>query len=230
MPKLLQQSAARRLKAGDLVSFLRAGRRVTGQVIEDRGPLGVGGRRLYRILAPVPPEGPEESSSFEMPEEEMTIEDPLRVARRTLFRETANRVVQRWWLMPAEGLIDHLQGYQGLSRAVTEACREVAERVRSEAVDLAKGLGLDADALARARSSMLTNAQEYAARLGQYAAEHGLDGLHLQVENALWDAAVAERDRLLSVAREHGWSEFERRLSDPAALRDQYPLLILLAA
>ena len=40
---------AARFHVGDWVSLLYGTRRLVAQVIEDRGRLGVGGRRLYRI-------------------------------------------------------------------------------------------------------------------------------------------------------------------------------------
>jgi hypothetical protein len=39
----------RRFHVGDSVRFLFGVSKVDGTVVEDRGPLGVGGRRLYRI-------------------------------------------------------------------------------------------------------------------------------------------------------------------------------------
>src|SRR4051794_31653080 len=38
-----------RFKVGDWVSFQFGARRATAQIIEDRGPLGVNGERIYRI-------------------------------------------------------------------------------------------------------------------------------------------------------------------------------------
>jgi hypothetical protein len=56
-------------KKGDLVSFLFGSGSVTGQVVEDRGCLGVGGRRLYGIKFEI---NPGEQRYTEMPEEELT--------------------------------------------------------------------------------------------------------------------------------------------------------------
>ncbi len=36
-------------KIGDRVSYIRGGRPVEGVITEDRGPLGVGGRRIYGL-------------------------------------------------------------------------------------------------------------------------------------------------------------------------------------
>jgi hypothetical protein len=42
-----------RFRVGDWVSFLYGPRKVRAQVIEDRGPLGVHGRRIYRVRVDV---------------------------------------------------------------------------------------------------------------------------------------------------------------------------------
>jgi hypothetical protein len=62
------QKAAPRLKIGDWVSFPYGTRRVWAQVIEDRGPLGVNGRRIYRIRLG---EESGESIAFEVPEDDL---------------------------------------------------------------------------------------------------------------------------------------------------------------
>lgn len=38
-----------RFKKGDVVSFLYGTRTIQGMVREDRGPIGIGGRRLYAV-------------------------------------------------------------------------------------------------------------------------------------------------------------------------------------
>ena len=58
----------RRFRVGDWVCFDNGLRRVTAKVVEDRGALGVRGRRLYRVR-PMP--GRDESLDFEIPEEEL---------------------------------------------------------------------------------------------------------------------------------------------------------------
>lgn len=50
-------------KVGDWVSFQWGVKDAMAQVIEDRGPIGVGGRRLYRIQPEL-----EYMEPFEMPE------------------------------------------------------------------------------------------------------------------------------------------------------------------
>ncbi len=69
---------ARRFSVGDWVSFNYGLRRINAQVVEDRGALGVQGRRLYRVR-PMPSR--EDSHDFELAEEELeaaTVPDELR--------------------------------------------------------------------------------------------------------------------------------------------------------
>jgi hypothetical protein len=71
MAKLKSNGKARQplFQKGDLVSFLFGSGCATGKVVEDRGCLGVGGRRLYGIRFHI---NPGEESYIEMPEEELT--------------------------------------------------------------------------------------------------------------------------------------------------------------
>ena len=73
MAKVKQNGKARRplFKKGDVVSFLFGDGRATGQVVEDRGCLGIGGRRLYGIKFDI---NPGEETYIEVPEEELTPE------------------------------------------------------------------------------------------------------------------------------------------------------------
>jgi len=57
---------APRFHVGDPVSFLYGTENVAGEIVEDRGPLGDYGRRLYRVRINA---GQEDESSFEIPEE-----------------------------------------------------------------------------------------------------------------------------------------------------------------
>ena len=57
-------------KIGDLVSFAFGNGTVTGKVVEDRGCLGVGGRRLFGIRFDV---NPGDQSYIEVPEVELTL-------------------------------------------------------------------------------------------------------------------------------------------------------------
>jgi hypothetical protein len=61
-----QRKAARRFRVGDWVSFAYGPRRVWAQVIEDRGPLGVNRRRVYRVRLD---QDGAEPLAFEMPED-----------------------------------------------------------------------------------------------------------------------------------------------------------------
>ncbi len=65
-----------RFRVGDWVSFDYGLRRVTAQVMEDRGGVGVRGRRLYRVR-PRLDQG--ESADFEIPEEELEVAAEPRV-------------------------------------------------------------------------------------------------------------------------------------------------------
>ena len=64
-----------RFKVGDWVTFLMGYRNVVVQIIEDRGPIGVKGRRLYRIERHFD-DGDREPDRFEMPEEDLTAAEP----------------------------------------------------------------------------------------------------------------------------------------------------------
>jgi hypothetical protein len=57
-----------RFRVGDRVGFLFGRRRVIGVIVEDRGPLGMQGRRLYRIEFTLPPAEP---MFVEIPEDEI---------------------------------------------------------------------------------------------------------------------------------------------------------------
>lgn len=59
---------APRFHVGDWVSLLYGTRRVLAQVIEDRGPLGVNRRRLYRIRVD---QDQGEADTFEVREEQL---------------------------------------------------------------------------------------------------------------------------------------------------------------
>ncbi len=56
-------------KVGDRVEFGFGSSDVIGVIIEDRGPIGIGGRRLYGIKFPL---GAEEPLYVELPEVEFT--------------------------------------------------------------------------------------------------------------------------------------------------------------
>jgi hypothetical protein len=58
-------------KKGDVVSFLFGNGILSGQIVEDRGRLGIGGRRLYGIRFEI---NPGDLRYTEMPEEELTAE------------------------------------------------------------------------------------------------------------------------------------------------------------
>jgi hypothetical protein len=63
-------------RIGDWVSFNYGPKRAIAEVLEDRGPLGVRGRRLYRIQIPPADDPSGEPSAFEMPEDELVTASP----------------------------------------------------------------------------------------------------------------------------------------------------------
>jgi hypothetical protein len=54
-----------KFRVGDRVQFGTGGRQIWGTVVEDRGPIGVNGRRLYRISVPRDPQEPEDQVKAE---------------------------------------------------------------------------------------------------------------------------------------------------------------------
>jgi hypothetical protein len=62
-----------RFRVGDVVAFLYGPQKVPGEILEDRGPLGVYGRRLYRVRID---RGEDDTITLEIPEED--IEGPWR--------------------------------------------------------------------------------------------------------------------------------------------------------
>ena len=64
---------APRFHVGDIVAFLYGPQKVPGEIVEDRGPLGVYGRRIYRVRID---RGEDDATTLEIPEED--IEGPWR--------------------------------------------------------------------------------------------------------------------------------------------------------
>src|SRR5947209_3027980 len=62
-----------RFKVGDWVAFPYGNKDLIAQVVEERGPLGINRRHLYRILVPRESGEPD---SFEMPEDELAAAAP----------------------------------------------------------------------------------------------------------------------------------------------------------
>lgn len=58
----------RALKVGDRVRFCLGNRKFAGVIIEDRGAIGAGGRRLYVVRAQIDPSS---ESVFELPADEL---------------------------------------------------------------------------------------------------------------------------------------------------------------
>jgi hypothetical protein len=63
-----------RFRVGDSVTFLFGSRQITGVVIEDRGPLGAHGRRIFLVRVAT---GQDEPTTFEVPED--NLEEPSQV-------------------------------------------------------------------------------------------------------------------------------------------------------
>ncbi len=68
----IEKKRAPRFRVGDPVKFLYGTDKVAGEILEDRGPLGDYGRRLYRVRING---GQEDESSFEIPEEDIESRD-----------------------------------------------------------------------------------------------------------------------------------------------------------
>jgi hypothetical protein len=73
---------------GEWVTFSVGGREVLGRVIEDRGGIGVGGRRLLRVLAVTA--GPGQPAVFELPSGEIS---PASLISRPQAQEYADRYI-----------------------------------------------------------------------------------------------------------------------------------------
>lgn len=56
------------IRVGDVVEFQLATSRVQGKVVEDRGPLGIGGRRIFRVEVIFDPDN---TLSYELPADEL---------------------------------------------------------------------------------------------------------------------------------------------------------------
>jgi hypothetical protein len=71
---IMATKASRRPKfrVGDRVRFTMGLRDVAATVVEDRGPIGVGGRRLFTVSVPADPFEPR---VFEMPEDDLRLDD-----------------------------------------------------------------------------------------------------------------------------------------------------------
>ena len=81
-----------RFRMGDWVSYPPGSGTFRAQVIEDRGPLGARGRRIFLLRSEV---GPGEFRTFELSEENLSAVDPPdrvvpKVSGRTALHETLN--------------------------------------------------------------------------------------------------------------------------------------------
>lgn len=72
--KAISSANSRKLKVGSRVRFIIGSSKMKGTVVEDRGPIGVKGRRLLRIrkmAGKTPQDEPE--TTFELPADELTL-------------------------------------------------------------------------------------------------------------------------------------------------------------
>lgn len=80
------------LNVGDKVRFQFGVRRITGEVIEDRGNLGVGGRRLLRIRFPITRS---EDHEIELPEADVELVPLRKKATKKASRKKATKQSSR---------------------------------------------------------------------------------------------------------------------------------------
>jgi hypothetical protein len=66
-----KQPQEHRFHVGDTISFIFGTKRVRGVIVEDRGPIGMGGRRLFLVEVPRKYTDP---MRLELPAEEMRAE------------------------------------------------------------------------------------------------------------------------------------------------------------
>lgn len=62
-----------RFKVGDRIQFMYMSKPVEGQIVEDRGSIGVGGRHLYRVVG----QAGSVTRVLELPDEELEKLDDL---------------------------------------------------------------------------------------------------------------------------------------------------------
>ena len=98
MNRTNEQAAA--FHVGDRVKFPLVTQTVRGVIVEDRGPLGVGGRRLYRVEVPLDPDEP---MFYTMPENDLRPDEDWETRRTALTKEKVIRYLK------GGGLISILQ-------------------------------------------------------------------------------------------------------------------------
>ena len=148
-----------KFRLGDWVTFKYGVRPVFAQIIEDRGPLGVGRRRLYRIRLA---REFDESPSFEMPEDEMEKVVPDKVAvmqylkqgglKKILLANTQGGPIQNqpkvWLTYDPRGEISHtFEAELGLvgAGATVPFLGSLDRRYRERVILLLQSFGLTED-------------------------------------------------------------------------------------
>lgn len=76
------------LRLGDPVRIVLGRRKLTGAIVEDRGAIGIGGRRLFQVSIPMDPDDP---MVVEAPEDEL---EPLPEAERVVEPLDRAKVVE----------------------------------------------------------------------------------------------------------------------------------------
>ena len=80
-----------RFHIGDWVKFDYGPKKVSAMIVEDRGLLGIQGRRLYRVQLEVPHKELGEASTFEVPENELETDlPPVRLSYEVKYINTGN--------------------------------------------------------------------------------------------------------------------------------------------
>jgi hypothetical protein len=159
-PATTTRRRQRPIKVGDRVEVLFGAQRVPAVVIEDRGAIGVGGRRLVRVRVEVDDLG--NVVEFDYPAEELTSARPVGVAvRRQLYVDRQELAAARDALhdghQPWAGFDDRARQALAAVVAIRGASADVdalRERLRNKpahgwtVADLARVLSVLDDALA----------------------------------------------------------------------------------
>ncbi len=72
-PKTSSSIASRRLKVGSRVIFCIGPSKIRGRIIEDRGRIGVNGRRLVRVIITGRAAHAEQDQTFELPADDLVL-------------------------------------------------------------------------------------------------------------------------------------------------------------
>jgi len=113
-----------RFRIGDWVTFHYGPKKVSAKVVEDRGPLGVHGQRLYRVQLD---EELGDTSAFEMPENELeTAATPVRQSYNVTYSRQGNTNVWRA-ITKREGLLRGVKAKGAVSYSTAMRAGEGAD-------------------------------------------------------------------------------------------------------